>query len=430
MYRKEKSQVISVVVLLLACCISSTLKSQTRISSPYSRYGIGSLNQITNARTLGMGGVDQALASSLYINFNNPATYTSFRNKSFVFNGGLRTQQTTLKTKDKSEESNYTSLGYLEFGTPITKWMGASFGLIPYSNVGYNIIDKQVLDEIGAVNYSYEGSGGINQFYLGTGFSLTDHLSVGVNAIYYFGKMNFTRSSSFPDSSNYLDIRITDRQSPGDIGWNFGLHYKKNLGEDHSISLGASYGMQNSIKAKRDYLVESLRSSSDLITSVQDTIRFNEGNKGNIILPSNFGIGFTYSKKGIWQISGDFKYSNWENYKAFGNEDSLQNSFRGALGFEFSPKSTTVSGYWKKLYYRLGVNYHQSYLQLRETQISKYGMSFGLGFPVPKSASTIDLGIEFGQMGTTDNNLIKENYIKVSLGLSIFERWFRQRKYN
>lgn len=429
MYRQKR--IITVALALAIFCLTSiTLRSQTRISSPYSRYGIGTLNQTTNARTLGMGGVNQAMASRLYINYDNPATYSRFMQQSFVFNGGLRSQQTELSTNNQTEQSNYTSLGYLQFGTPVTKWLGVSFGLIPFSNVGYNINDDYVLDDIGHVVYQYEGTGGINQFYLGTGVSITDELSIGINATYYFGRMDFTRSSLFPDSINYLDTRITETQSPGDLALSYGIHYEREVKEDHKLSLGATFSNKSSIRTNRDYLVESMKVTSNDISAVFDTIVQNQGEKGSIVLPNRFGAGFVYSKTNSWQLAGDFTYENWESYESFGLQDSLKNSFTAALGYEVSPQSTSISPYWKKVNYRLGAKYHKSYLQLRGTQLNQFGISFGFGFPVPGSASTIDLGVELGQLGTTDNNLIKEKYVKFSLGLSIFERWFIQRKYD
>lgn len=429
MHRQKRIFIVA-TVFIFTCLTSISLKSQTRISSPYSRYGIGSLNQITNARTLGMGGVDQALASPLYINYNNPASYASFKQQSFVFNGGLRTQQTELITNSLSQTSNYTSLGYLQFGTPITNWMGLSFGLLPYSNVGYNIIDDVTITDIGHVVYNYEGTGGINQVYLGTGFNITPKLSIGINGTYYFGRMDFIRSSTFPDSINIQDIRITDRQSPSDFRATIGIRYQTDLSEDYALSLGATFSHKTRLNVNRDYLVESVKTTPSGITTVFDTIVEDNDLDGNIILPNSFGGGFVLHKKGSWQLAGDFKYDQWQDYEAFGIKDSLQNSFTAALGYEFSPQSTSVSSYFRKMYYRLGIRYHKSYLQLRETQLNQYGISFGFGFPVPKSASTIDLGVELGQMGTTDNNLIKENYVKVSIGLSIFDRWYIKRKYD
>ncbi len=429
MHRQKK--IIVLAALTALCCLTSlTLRAQTRISSPYSRYGLGSINQSTNARTLGMGSVSQAISGSLDINFNNPASYSYFENQSFVFNGGIRSRQTELETSTQTGSASYTSLGYLQFGAPVTRWMGISFGLIPFSNVGYDITEEYILQDIGRVMYEYEGTGGINQFYIGTGISITPKLSAGINATYFFGGLDFMRSSLFPDSANYLDTRINDRQSPGDIGLNYGILYRTNVGKTNYLKLGATFSNKTSIKTHRDYLVESIKKSSEEVITIVDTVAFDEGVTGDIILPARVGIGFVYGKHRLWELAGDFTWENWADYEAFERRDSLQNSFTAALGYEVSPQSTSVSPYWKKVKYRLGARYHKSYLEMRGTQLNQYGISFGLGLPIPKSASSIDLGVEFGQLGTTDNNLIKENYVKITLGLSIFERWFIKRKYD
>ncbi|MFW6019620.1 MAG: hypothetical protein ACOCPM_03490 [Bacteroidales bacterium] len=429
MYR-QKRNIIVATAIVITCLTSISLQSQTRIASPYSRYGIGSLSQTVNSRALGMGSVSQAIHNPIYINYDNPASYTEFRRQSFVFNGGIRSLHTQLSTTNKTAKSNYTSLGYLQFGTPITKWMNASFGLIPYSNVGYNINNIQQEEGIGRVLHSYEGNGGINQFYIGSGFTITPNLSVGFNATYYFGKMEFERSTMFPDSINYLDTRISDRQSPGDIGLSFGATYKKQLSEDYTLRIGATFSNKTDLQVNRDYIVESIKKASEEVFTVFDTIEKDLGHQGNIILPTRIGGGFSLRKNELWELAGDFTYQNWQDYKAFGVKDSLQNSFTAALGYEITPKSTSVSSYLKKVDYRIGAKYHKSYLQLRNTQLNQFGISFGLGLPVPRSASKIDIGVEFGQMGTTDNNLVEEKYIKLSVGLSIFERWFIQRKYD
>jgi len=44
--------------------------------------------------------------------------------------------------------------------------------------------------------------------------------------------------------------------------------------------------------------------------------------------------------------------------------------------------------------------------------------------------SVITTGIEFGKMGTTNQNLIEENYIRFVFGISLKERWFEKKKYN
>src|SRR6266498_4974936 len=47
-------------------------------NSPYSRYGLGDLAPRTNIVTRGMGSFSAGYADPLSINFNNPASYSSF----------------------------------------------------------------------------------------------------------------------------------------------------------------------------------------------------------------------------------------------------------------------------------------------------------------------------------------------------------------
>jgi len=42
----------------------------------------------------------------------------------------------------------------------------------------------------------------------------------------------------------------------------------------------------------------------------------------------------------------------------------------------------------------------------------------------------VNVSMEFGQMGTTTNGLIKETYGRVVLGFTINDRWFQRFKYN
>jgi len=100
------------------------------------------------------------------------------------------------------------------------------------------------------------------------------------------------------------------------------------------------------------------------------------------------------------------------------------------LGGEYTPDNSSVSKYMKKIHYRFGVRYSKTYLQLKNNQLNDYGISFGLGLPLRRSKKNINLGFEIGQRGTTNQNLIKENYGRIIINFAIYERWFFKRKYD
>ena len=67
---------------------------------------------------------------------------------------------------------------------------------------------------------------------------------------------------------------------------------------------------------------------------------------------------------------------------------------------------------------------------MKDTPLDEYTFTLGLGLPVKKTKSRIDLSLEFGKYGTTTKGLIEERYIGFRLGFSLKDVWFLQRKFN
>ena len=185
--------------ILFLLFLNSPSFSQIRLASPYSRFGIGDLSDNNNAWNLSMGGSGIAFRSPYHINYGNPASYTAFDSLSFVFEGGFNLDIIKLTSNIQSENRNFASVGYLLFGMPVTKWWRTSLGMVPYSNIGYNIESPGQVDKTNIIRL-YSGSGGINRFYWGNAFKILKNLSIGVNASYLFGSMNRESTILFPDS--------------------------------------------------------------------------------------------------------------------------------------------------------------------------------------------------------------------------------------
>jgi hypothetical protein len=62
--------------------------------------------------------------------------------------------------------------------------------------------------------------------------------------------------------------------------------------------------------------------------------------------------------------------------------------------------------------------------------IKDNALTFGLGMPLGGTFSNVNIGFEFGQRGTTNADLVKENYANVSVGFSFNDRWFQKRKFD
>ncbi|MBP7507602.1 MAG: hypothetical protein KA807_07270, partial [Prolixibacteraceae bacterium] len=80
--------------------------------------------------------------------------------------------------------------------------------------------------------------------------------------------------------------------------------------------------------------------------------------------------------------------------------------------------------------YRLGFRYDSGYIMYRKNNISDMRFTAGIGFPIQKSASMVNLSVEAGRKGTTRMGLIMEDYIKFTVAFSFQDLWFIERKVN
>ena len=426
---------VNLVAFLL---LSLTTQAQTENLSPYSRYGIGDIrfNGLTPALT--MGGTGIAFSAHNMANILNPASYSDIDLVSFA--AGMHSDFIKLESNGKAASENYTNLSYLNLAFPLRKdttW-GMSFGLLPYSNVGYRITVNDFITDLGSVERLYEGSGGFNQVYLGTGFKIGKRLSVGANAGYIFGTIDKIRRLEFIGVSNALNTQVSNSLSLSDLNVNAGLQAKLISKEGENLVIGLTAGFPNKLSAKRDF--NALRYSTSGI--IIDTVYNIDAEKGNVSLPLNLGFGFMYNKKKVWQerdhlsFGADINMQDWSDFEAFGIGDSLSNSYRISVGAQYLPDDGLQAGYFSRSYYRFGMIYNQTYLEINETALQEYGITFGLGLPMKpfglnRAPSYINLGVHLGMRGTTDNNLIQEQFARILLGFTLNDNsWFRKRKYD
>ncbi|MDE5736014.1 MAG: hypothetical protein K2H65_02920, partial [Bacteroidales bacterium] len=59
-----------------------------------------------------------------------------------------------------------------------------------------------------------------------------------------------------------------------------------------------------------------------------------------------------------------------------------------------------------------------------------YALNLGVGIPVRRSRSMINVGLEYGHVGRLQAGQITENYFKIGVGFSSVETWFVKRKYD
>lgn len=403
---------------------------QIQVNSPYTRFGVGNLVENgMDPRITAMGGLYYGMQGNNLINTANPASYAAFDSVSFIFDGGIFGLITQLQTSTQTNQGDYISLSHLMFGFPVTKWWRTSLGILPFSYVGYDIYSTEAREDFTEIQYVYQGSGGFSQLYWGNAFRIGKKLSVGFNMKYMFGSIIRSRGISFPDSIEIKNTYIRGSIKPSDIYGEVGIQYKASLPKGMFMVVGGAFSPQFEINSKANFLTTTYFGDINSVQYSYDTIQFLVNQKGTFTLPIRTGFGVTVGKEGKWTAGADFLWQNWEKYEYYGTSDSLVNKWNVAIGGEYIPDARSMNSYFQRIAYRLGGHYGKTPLYLKDKHLDEFGISFGLGLPIKKSKSTINLSLSMGKRGTIQNGLINERFIRFTVGVNVFENWFFKSKY-
>ena len=417
--------------LLFFTFSSGIIFSQISTNSPYSRFGLGNLNNSSSADQLGMGGSSVVYNNPDVINFNNPATYSSFKAKSFLFTTSLNSSASRFTTTNNIQYENNTSFSKIALGFPVNKYISVSSGLLPFSNVGYQLDyndTENFLED--TVSISSIGNGGLSKYYLGASVKLHKTLSVGVNASYLFGGLSRNKTADFNNSSIF-NVSSVNRTNITGVSFETGLLFNTDLSEDNNISFGLTYNHNANLNARRTLLGTTYELNNSLLV-IKDTFQ-NEVENGTIVLPSKLSAGMMYSSE-KWLFLANYSSQNWSDYSlTFGEEredDNLENSVCISSGLQYTPEFNSITKYWKRINFRMGARYDKTYLSLKDLQLTEKSLSFGLGLPVKRSNSFYNIGMEVGKQGTTQDKLIQERFVRFTFGVTFKGLWFVKRKYD
>ena len=438
-------------VILLCLVVSGFwgVNAQNLNTSPYTRYGLGEQIKLTSTPYTGMGGASIAMAGFRFINFANPATYGTVIRYNPVFDAGFMGKASTLKTSESTYNAATVSLRNFSMLLPVSKKTGFVFGLMPYSNTGYDITNYND-NEGDTITYNFYGKGSVNRLLLGLGQQIINRgdsirFSLGVNASYLFGTLEKSRTVAFEDIS-YYNSKVLDKSIVRGFVFDVGMHFYEKVSEKVYFQLGATAKLGSEVKGIQDFYAYNFKYSADGVTEIgKDTTSFLVDNDGIFTLPKGFGIGGSVTIDKKFTISAQYETQNWQDYsQTFDsieyNPTELTQSNRFSYGIEYTPfidESVKTSSAIKLSTYRAGFHHGYSPYFLSDTHLKQYGISFGISIPLisSNSYSTMNLGFELGKMGTTENGLIEDNYFNFNLGFALspnsrFDKWFKKRLYD
>ena len=408
--------------------------------SPYSIYGIGEISKQGTAYNKGMGGTGIAARNKRYINYLNPAAVTARDSLSFMADFGLSQANKVYAQGDMKSASNTFNIYDFVMSFPIYRSSAFMVGITPFSDVGYDFssieTDPDIIGHTGNIEYDSYGTGSVYQIFFGAGVTLWKKLSLGAEALYYFGNIDKITNMNYSNSS-YRSINGGNDITVNAFTGKFGVQYEQKIAGNVTMTLGATYRLGTGMKGyATEYRYANLSNVSDTLRHNIDTLGAN-----GLRIADELGLGISIRKGDKWSAEFDYLRSDWtksgfDSQSGFGVKgvsvfsSTVSQSFRA--GFEITPNRNDIRYFLKRCTYRAGIYYDQSYYKLDGNNVNSLGITLGFTLPVFREMryNGISLGIDMGQRASARNNMIRERYAMFVVGFNIHDIWFQKPRYN
>ena len=420
---------------ILASFVLATLTTsafaQSTTNSPYSQFGLGDLTDQSVSFNKGMNGVGLGMHRGNEVNPMNPASYSSVDSLTFLFDAGMSGQITNYSENGKKFSAKSGGFDYVSALFRAFKNVGVSFGVLPYSNIGYDYLQTGVLDDRDETEVAsqYSGEGGLHQMYIGAGIRPIKPLSVGFNLSYLWG--DYSRSMATVESSNLSVLAKEYRADISSYKLDFGVQFDLPLNKKDYLTLAAVWSPGHSLKSDPECLIGNVKTS----ISKADTTTYviSDGLK----IPTTFGFGVAYHHAQNLRVGADLHIQKWGSVD-FPSYTSgvyalksglLKDSYRLNLGGEWTPNPIARSVF-RRIQYRAGVGMVTPYYYINGKEGPKeFSASLGFGIPIANgynNRSVLHISGQFVRRSA--DNLIKENMFRLNIGFTFNEKWFAKWK--
>ncbi len=482
---KNKKTALTLIVFV----ISSLAMAQNNTGSPYSTRGFGEPEPFINAFSRAMGGTINGIRTQRTLSLSNPASLGAIRQVSLDF--GFRVDYSQIYNATATRTAYNGNFNYFGLAFPVYKKLivrdtstvknenklyreyktlwSLAFGLTPFSNI--NVSYFKIIDtSYGQMGNYYSKRGGLSRFYLMNAVNIKPNLSIGLNTSLLFGQIRSTESfyifdtgvtrSTFHERNTQLsgfrfDLgiqgeRMRDTITRRDSVIEGGKKVYKTFNYPVRFVYGASVGTGSNIKFNEFRQV--LNRSNYYSNAARDTILSENNIRGNTGIPMSLSAGFSVTFNKLWMIAADYKTDLWSEFDRKLFNDSFTNSSQFSIGFAFRPdvdvdfsESLKAKGKRRaRLEYRAGFRMLNTGYLFKDNSgnispLKEYGISFGIG--IPKTRTDIDgrskiilkslfnITGEYIHRGSTANGLIAENVFRLTIGFTLTDSWFKQRKF-
>lgn len=434
MRNRKKSRILTAAAVLLLTGANLFGQSPDALSTftPYSIFGVGDINKVGTAYNKAMGGIGIGIRENRLINIVNPASLTERDTLSFLLDFGVDQKNILSSTSSAKSAYNTFNMHHMVMSFPIYKKSAFSIGITPYSSVGYSFQESEkdpaIINEMGDIRYQQYGTGGINKAFVGAAVNLFKNFSLGAEGIFYFGTIDRRSDIFFNSDASYRVINTGVDYVISSLSAKLGAQYFKILNSDMSLTVGATYLLGKKLSGD---LTKYAYATS--IAGKKDTAYFNSNKNTSLEIPSEIGVGFSLRKKDKWLIGADYTRQDWSSAKfaptpGVSFTPAVSNAYK--VGFEYIPNRYDIRYYTKRITYRGGLYYENTYMKIADKQIDAMGITLGATFPILRLNNGVGISVDMGQRGSQKNNLVRERYIMFNINFSLQDIWFIKYRYD
>jgi hypothetical protein len=412
-----KLKINSILFLAILTLVNYTLLAQS--SSSYTRFGIGDVDYSYSVRRMGMGQLGASIADVDFISIINPASLYRLGKTRIEFS--VNYNGTFLANDIQKNYYAETDFGGFTVGIPISNkyGVGVAFGLVPFSNISYKVLESSnsINPLIGDYQIEYSGNGGLSKVFVSSSYLLPIDMAVGGSFEYYFGNINYNSRVAFIGSSSYSSEYLRNYQNRG-IGGTFGFispDFSKFLDLKSITDFRLGFALNLISKINDDTMLTAI--------SVVGIDTLSSG-RGEINIPAKISLGMSFVLHNKYLFSLDYSSQAWSKYLINKVSSSvLRNAFKISGGFEYRPVRELGSTFWEQIILRAGLSYEQTQYFIYDKGINQFSVSVGASLPLSYE-NTLDFGLIYSRRGTKELNLLQEDIIKFGIGFSLGELWF------
>ena len=366
------------------------------------------------------------------VSLSNPSTWhhLKYTHLSLSYSGDENT------ISDLPLLNRYSGLSYASWIVPIKSKGSFGLALVPYADQRITLTDTDTTSFIAfedtlSLLKSFDRSGGIMAFKLGTSYLIRENLSVGLSVDMLFGSSRQNESIFFDGSSIIQTSRTRYSGVLGEVFISLARQEKINLfasvkqtlrgldgiyTEKHLFDDANGNGYHDS---GNDFpLPDSVSSKNEIrLSGIHKPKQFSFGVQSKLNKQTSISFEFsTIKDKGTIPGSLTLPINNW-----------IDNSNDFKLSLVRFPNDISLD-LVDKISFRTGLMYKSHTLALSNAIVSEVGGSLGFGFKFKAVGNQVDLNYYLGKRNYSDIFYKTEIIQQMQVGVSLGDLWFVKRR--